>query len=216
MKKTNAIRILDDNNIKYELREYEVDEEDLSAENIASKVGIDVKNTVKTLVLKGDKTGILVCCLQGHQEINLKALAAASGNKKHELLTRIQKITNMKTQHTNQKPRLLALAGILAIGLSFAWIIPADTTKIKNQVDSTRKAQKTLRQLPVPPVPPLAAPRPPAIPEKVKSDSLPVPPEPMHLKMVAPPALPAPPAPVDTNKIKKQFNSAEWKAQKEA
>jgi Cys-tRNA(Pro)/Cys-tRNA(Cys) deacylase len=84
MKKTNAIRILDDNNIKYELREYEVDEEDLSAENIASKVGIDVKNTVKTLVLKGDKTGFLVCCLQGHQEINLKALAAASGNKKVE------------------------------------------------------------------------------------------------------------------------------------
>jgi Cys-tRNA(Pro)/Cys-tRNA(Cys) deacylase len=84
MKKTNAVRILDENAIAYELREYEVDEEDLSAENIASKLGIDVKNTVKTLVVKGDKTGLLVCCLQGHREIDLKALAAVSGNKKVE------------------------------------------------------------------------------------------------------------------------------------
>jgi Cys-tRNA(Pro)/Cys-tRNA(Cys) deacylase len=84
MKKTNAVRILDENAIEYQLKEYEVDEEDLSAENIASKVGIDVQNTVKTLVLKGDKTGIIVCCLQGHLEIDLKALASASGNKKVE------------------------------------------------------------------------------------------------------------------------------------
>ena len=148
---------------------------------------------------------------------NVNNLAmAASGNRKHELLTRIQKITNMKTQNTNQMPRLLALAGILAIGLSLAWIVPADTAKIKNQVDSIRKAQKTLRHLPVPPVPPLAAPAPPAIPGKVNNDTLPVPPEPAHPKMVAPPAVPAQPAPVDTNKITKRFSSAEWKAQKEA
>jgi Cys-tRNA(Pro)/Cys-tRNA(Cys) deacylase len=84
MKKTNAVRILDENNVQYELKEYEVDEDDLGAENIAAKVGIDVQNTVKTLVLKGDKTGIIVCCLQGHLEIDLKALASASGNKKVE------------------------------------------------------------------------------------------------------------------------------------
>jgi len=84
VKKTNAVRILDENSVKYELKEYTVDEDDLSADNIASKLGIDVRNTVKTLVLKGDKTGIIVCCLQGHLEIALKALAAVSGNKKVE------------------------------------------------------------------------------------------------------------------------------------
>jgi Cys-tRNA(Pro)/Cys-tRNA(Cys) deacylase len=95
MKKTNAVRILDELAIDYQLREYEVDEDDLSADNIASKLGIDVKNTVKTLVLRGDKTGVLVCCLQGHLEINLKVLAAATGNKKVEpaLMKELQSLT---------------------------------------------------------------------------------------------------------------------------
>lgn len=149
--------------------------------------------------------------------MTLSSLAlAAGGNRKHELLTRIQKITNMKTQNTNPKPRLLALAGILAIGLSLAWVIPADSTKVKSKVDSTLKAQKALKHIPVPPAPPLAAPAPPAIPGDIKNNSLPVPPAPMHPAMVNPPAIPAPPAPADTNKIKKYFDSAEWKAQTEA
>jgi len=95
VKKTNAVRILDELAIEYQLREYEVDEDDLSADNIASKLGIDVKNTVKTLVLRGDKTGVIVCCLQGHLEINLKALAAATGNKKVEpaLMKELQSLT---------------------------------------------------------------------------------------------------------------------------
>lgn len=154
--------------------------------------------------------------MEEHRMTMTSLAMAASGNKKYELLTRIQKITNMKTQNHNQRPRLLALAGILAIGLSLAWIVPADTVQIKTQVDSTRKAQKTLKQLPVPPVPPLAAPPTPALPGKIKKNSFPAPPKPMHPKMVAPPAVPGPPAPADTNKLKKHFDSAEWKAQTEA
>ena len=82
MKKTNASRILDKLKIPYEILEYEVDEQDLSAENAAQKMGQPLKQVFKTLVIRGDKTGILVACIPGGAELNLKALASISGNKK--------------------------------------------------------------------------------------------------------------------------------------
>jgi Cys-tRNA(Pro)/Cys-tRNA(Cys) deacylase len=86
MKKTNAARLLDRLNIAYELKEYEVDENDLSAGYVAQKVGVPLEQTFKTLVLKGDKTGVMVVCLPGGGEVNLKKAAAVSGNKKVELV----------------------------------------------------------------------------------------------------------------------------------
>ena len=82
MKKTNASRILDKLKIPYEILEYEVDEQDLGAENAARKMGQSLKQVFKTLVIRGDKTGILVACIPGGAELNLKALASISGNKK--------------------------------------------------------------------------------------------------------------------------------------
>ena len=82
MKKTNASRILDKLKIPYEIIEYEVDEQDLSAENAAQKMGQPLKQVFKTLIIRGDKTGILVACIPGGAELNLKALASISGNKK--------------------------------------------------------------------------------------------------------------------------------------
>jgi Cys-tRNA(Pro)/Cys-tRNA(Cys) deacylase len=82
MKKTNASRILDKLKIPYEILEYEVDEQDLSAENAAKKMEQPLKQVFKTLVIRGDKTGILVACIPGEVELNLKALASISGNKK--------------------------------------------------------------------------------------------------------------------------------------
>ena len=82
MKKTNASRILDRLKISYEILEYEVDEQDISAENAAQKMGQPLKQVFKTLVIRGDKTGILVACIPGEAELNLKALASISGNKK--------------------------------------------------------------------------------------------------------------------------------------
>ena len=85
MKKTNAARLLDAKSIHYELAEYEVDESDLSATTLAKKIGQNIGQIFKTLVLRGDKTGVLMACIPAHAELNLKALAAASGNKHVEM-----------------------------------------------------------------------------------------------------------------------------------
>ncbi len=95
MKKTNAARILDGLKIKYELQEYKVDEDDLSAENVARKVGLPPEQVFKTLVVRGDKTGVLMACVPGSAELNLKSLATASANKKVEMvpLKEVQNLT---------------------------------------------------------------------------------------------------------------------------
>lgn len=82
MQKTNACRILDQNKVNYSLIEYEVDETDLSATTVAKKAGISVDRVFKTLVVKGDKTGVIIVCIPGNAELDLKKAAAASGNKK--------------------------------------------------------------------------------------------------------------------------------------
>lgn len=86
MKKTNAARMLDKAKIPHKIHEYQVDENNLSAENVAVKAGWPLEKVFKTLIARGDKTGVIVACLPGDAELNLKALAALSGNKKVELV----------------------------------------------------------------------------------------------------------------------------------
>ena len=86
MKKTNAARILDGLGIAYELKEYPVDLNDLSAVHVAASVGMPVEMVFKTLVARGDKNGVLMACIPGDAELDLKALAAVSGNKKVEMV----------------------------------------------------------------------------------------------------------------------------------
>ena len=86
MKKTNAARLLDKLKIEYEIREYEVDESDLSAGNVANKVGLPLERVFKTLVARGDKSGVIMAVVPGGAELDLKALAAASGNKRVEMV----------------------------------------------------------------------------------------------------------------------------------
>ncbi|MDQ7092994.1 Cys-tRNA(Pro) deacylase [Desulfosporosinus sp. PR] len=95
MRKTNAARILDQMKLSYELKEYPVDESDLSAVSVAQKVGLPIEQIYKTIVVRGDKTGVLVACIQGDQELYLKGLAALSGNKKVEVvpLKEVQPLT---------------------------------------------------------------------------------------------------------------------------
>lgn len=81
MKKTNAVRLLDSKGVHYELAEYEVDETDLSATTLARKIGQDVEQIFKTLVLRGDNTGVFVCVVPGNAEVQLKKAAKISGNK---------------------------------------------------------------------------------------------------------------------------------------
>ncbi|ACT04136.1 Cys-tRNA(Pro) deacylase [Paenibacillus sp. JDR-2] len=84
--KTNACRKLDALHIKYTLHEYEWDEEHLDVDTVADKVGLPSNQLYKTLVLKGDKTGVIAACIPGDKELNLKSLAQASGNKKVEMV----------------------------------------------------------------------------------------------------------------------------------
>jgi Cys-tRNA(Pro)/Cys-tRNA(Cys) deacylase len=95
MKKTNAARFLDSLKIDYKLLEYEIDESDLGAENVAKKVNLPPGQVFKTLVARGDKTGILMACIPGNAELDLKAMAAVSGDKKVEMVyvKEIQQIT---------------------------------------------------------------------------------------------------------------------------
>lgn len=86
MKKTNAVRHLDTLKIKYQLFEYEVDENDLSAETVAGKIGLQLEKVFKTLVVRGDKTGVIMACIPSIGELDLKAMASASGNKKVEMV----------------------------------------------------------------------------------------------------------------------------------
>ena len=85
--KTNAARILDQSKIPYELKKYAVDESDLSAISVAQKVGLPIEQVYKTLVARGDKTGVIVACIQGDHELHLKGLASLSGNKKVEIVS---------------------------------------------------------------------------------------------------------------------------------
>ncbi len=84
--KTNAMRMLDMAKIKYDIIEYEVDENDLSGTHIADQVGLPYEMVFKTIVTKGDKSGFCVFCLPCDKEIDFKAAAVASGNKKIEPL----------------------------------------------------------------------------------------------------------------------------------
>jgi hypothetical protein len=70
--KTNAARILDKLGIAYELKEYEVDESDLSAVHVASSVGMPIERVYKTLVARGDKNGIVMAVIQGDLELDVR------------------------------------------------------------------------------------------------------------------------------------------------
>lgn len=86
VKKTNAVRQLESKKIPFELLEYEIDEELLSAEDAAAKTGIPEERTFKTLCCRGDRTGVMMVCVPAGRELDFKALAAASGNKSAELV----------------------------------------------------------------------------------------------------------------------------------
>jgi len=93
--KTNAARQLDALGIAYEIREYEVDESDLTAENVARKVGLPPEQVFKTLVAKGDRNGVCFAVIPGDVQLDLKALAKLSGDRKSDTvpLKEVQPLT---------------------------------------------------------------------------------------------------------------------------
>lgn len=79
--KTNAARLLDAAGIAYELIPYEVDPDNLAADHVASQLDEPIELVFKTLVLRGDRTGLFVCVMPGDMEVDLKVAAKISGNK---------------------------------------------------------------------------------------------------------------------------------------
>src|SRR3954463_15494241 len=86
MAKSNAVRLLEERKIPYELREYEVDPSDLSAESVAEKIGLPPDQVFKTLVVKGDRNGVFMAVVPGNAELDLKALAKLSGDRRVEMV----------------------------------------------------------------------------------------------------------------------------------
>lgn len=80
--KTNAVRLLERLGAPFELRQYEVDPDDLVAESVARKVGMEPERVFKTLVVRGDKRGVCLAVVPADCELDLKALAKATGDKK--------------------------------------------------------------------------------------------------------------------------------------
>ncbi len=85
--KTNAVRILDTLGVSYELREYQVDPDDLTAETVAAKIGMPLEQVFKTLVARGDKNGVVMAVVAGDAQLDLKALAKVSGDRKVEVVS---------------------------------------------------------------------------------------------------------------------------------
>ena len=86
MVKTNAARVLDKLSLQYELREYEVDPNDLSAETVATKIGLPPEQLFKTLVVRGDRNGIYLAVIPSNKELDFKALARQTGDRKIDMV----------------------------------------------------------------------------------------------------------------------------------
>jgi Cys-tRNA(Pro)/Cys-tRNA(Cys) deacylase len=93
--KTNAMRLLDAAKIAYELREYEVDPEDLSAETVAAKVNLPLEQVFKTLVMRGDRNGVCLAVVPGNTVVDEKAIARLTGDRRVEMvpLKEVQALT---------------------------------------------------------------------------------------------------------------------------
>ncbi len=84
--KTNAVRMLEASGIAHELREYEVDPDDLAVETVAAKIHLPLEQVFKTLVLRGDRNGVCLAVVPGNTEVDDKALARLTGDRRMEMV----------------------------------------------------------------------------------------------------------------------------------
>lgn len=83
---TNAIRLLRQAGVEFHTARYTVDEEDLSGVHAAAELGAEAERVFKTLVARGEKTGIHVFVIPVAEELDLKKAASAAGDKNVELV----------------------------------------------------------------------------------------------------------------------------------
>jgi len=84
--KTNGARLLEGLGIPFELREYEVDPDDLSAITVAKKIGMPAEQVFKTLLVTGGAGAYVFAVIPGDAELDFKKLARASGLRKTEMV----------------------------------------------------------------------------------------------------------------------------------
>jgi len=116
--KTNAVRLLDSLNIQYQLREYEVDPDDLAAETVATKIGLPAEQVFKTLLARGDRQGACFAVIPGNFELDYRALAKLTGDRRVELahLNEVQPLTGY------------VRGGVTALGAKKEYPVYADET----------------------------------------------------------------------------------------
>src|SRR4051794_37951614 len=116
--KTNAVRLLDEMAIAYELRPYEVDPDDLTAETVAAKIGLPLEQVFKTLVARGDRNGVCFAVVPANAQLDLKALARLTGDRKVETvpLKEVQPLTGY------------IRGGVTVLGAKKAYPVFADET----------------------------------------------------------------------------------------
>jgi len=86
MTKTNAMRLLESHGVAFQTREYDVDPEDLSAETVARKINLPIEQVFKTLLARGDRNGLCFAVIPGNTELDLKAMAKGTGDRKIDLV----------------------------------------------------------------------------------------------------------------------------------
>ena len=135
--KTIAARILDQLKIDYELRAYEVNEDELDAITVARKVDMPPAATFKTLVARGDKTGVVMAGVPGDMELDLKKFALVTGNKKIELVAvkEIQGLTGY------------IRGGVSPLGSKKAYPLFLDETAILHDRISVSAGQRGLQMI---------------------------------------------------------------------
>ena len=135
--KTNAIRLLDQLQISYEIREYEVDPNDLAAETVAVKIGLPPEQVFKTLVARGDRNGVCMAVIPGNSLLDLKALAKVTGDRKIETVP-LQEVLPL-TGYIR--------GGVTAIAAKKAYPVWLDETAILYDVISISAGQRGLQIL---------------------------------------------------------------------
>ncbi len=137
MIKTNACRILDTLGVKYELREYQIDPDDLAAESVAAKISFPPDQVFKTLCVRGDRQGICFAVIPGNYELDFKALAKVTGDRKTEMvaLKEVQPLTGY------------IRGGVTALGAKKQYPVFADETMILWDVISISAGQRGLQIL---------------------------------------------------------------------
>lgn len=135
--KTIAARMLDQLKIAYELRAYEFSEEEMDAASVARKVNMPPEATFKTLVARGDKTGVVMACIPGDTELDLKKFAAVTGNKKVELVAvkEIQGLTGYLR------------GGVSPLGVKKKYPLYLDETALMHDLISVSAGQRGLQMI---------------------------------------------------------------------